>query len=316
MPWSGDVARSAPGRRRASRGAPLNRASLEGRCCVVTGATSGIGRITAIELARRGARVGIVARDPAKAAATADEVRGAGGGRDVPVFLADLGLQSQVRRVAGEILAEFPVLHVLVNNAGVVELGRTTTADGIETMFAVNHLAYFLLAQLLVDRLRESAPARIVNVASHAHRFVSGIRFDDPFFERGFGVMRVYGHSKLANILFTRELARRLDGTGVTVNCLHPGAVATGLGRNNGAIARALIGMLAPFFRTPEQGAKTTIHLASAAEVADTTGGYFARCREVRPSAAALDDAAAARLWALSERLVEPPSSASAGGTA
>lgn len=276
---------------------------MSGRSCIVTGATSGIGRATAIDLARRGARVGIVARDPSKAEETARAIREAGGGRDVPVFMADLSSQEQVRRAADAILAEFPRIHVLVNNAGVVELRRSTTVDRLETVFAVNHLAYFLLTLLLLDRLRESAPARIVNVASDAHKFSAGIQFDDPGLSRGYRTMQVYGHSKLANLLFTRELARRLAGSGVTANCLHPGAVATGLGRNNGSWARAIISLIAPFFRTPERGAETTIHLATSPDVQAVSGAYFANCRPKTPSAAARDDVAALRLWELSESL-------------
>ncbi|MFM8409512.1 MAG: SDR family NAD(P)-dependent oxidoreductase [Alphaproteobacteria bacterium] len=270
--------------------------------CIVTGATSGIGRATALGLARRGASVGIVARDAGKARATADEIV-RGGGAMPMIFLADLGSQAEVRRVAREILDRCPRVDVLVNNAGVVNLRRETTVDGHESVFAVNHLAYWSLTLLLLDRLRESAPSRVVNVSSDAHKIVDGISFEDPGFDRGWSTMKVYGHSKLANILFTRELARRIEGSGVTVNCLHPGAVATGLGKNNGRIARGLIALLKPFFRTPESGAETSIHLAASPEVAGRSGGYWARCRERSPSAAALDAGAARRLWDLSASL-------------
>jgi len=277
--------------------------SLNGQVCIVTGATSGVGKATALELARRGATVGIVARDPERARLVADEIARAGGGRRADVFLADLGAQREVRRAANEILARCPRIDVLVNNAGVVHLKRTTTVDGIEATFAVNHLAYFLLTRLLLDRLRESAPARIVNVASEAHKFVRGIQFDDIGFQRSYRAMRVYGHSKLANLLFSQELARRLEKTGVTVNSVHPGAVASSLGKNNGRVAQVLIGLLVPFFRTPEQGAATSIHVATAPERTGVTGRYFKNCREARPAAAASDAAAARRLWELSDGL-------------
>ena len=188
-------------------------ADLRGRMCVITGATSGIGRATATALARKGATLGLVARDAARAEATVRAIADATGNRDVTVFRADLASQADVRRVAPEILARFPRIHVLLNNAGIVNLQRRVTVDGIEETFAVNHLAYFLLTLLLLDRLKASAPARIVNVASDAHKFVGGIAWDDLNQEKAYGGMRVYGHSKLANILFTRELARRLAGT-------------------------------------------------------------------------------------------------------
>lgn len=276
---------------------------MEGKVCVVTGATSGIGRMTALELARRGASVAIVARDPERARETASAIAAAGGGRAPEVFLADLSSQAEIRRAAAEILARLPRIDVLVNNAGVVNLKRTTTVDGIETTFAVNHLAYFLLTELLLDRLRASAPARIVNVGSEAHKFVKGMQFDDLEFAHNYRSMRVYGHSKLANLLFTFDLARRLAGSGVTVNCVHPGAVATGLGKNNGRLAQVLIGLLAPFFRSPKQGAETSIYVATAPELDGVSGKYFMRCRERAPSRAAVDRAAAERLWKVSEAM-------------
>jgi retinol dehydrogenase 12 len=277
--------------------------SLRGKVCVVTGATSGIGRATAAALSAMGAEIGIVCRDLERGEALRAEIVSKPGAAPVRLFEADLGIQSQVRRAAGEILAAYPKLHVLVNNAGVVQLDYSETSDGVETVFAVNHLAYFLLTALLLDRLKESAPARIVNVASDAHKFVKGISFDDLGHRSSYRWMSVYGQSKLANILFTRELAHRLEGTGVTVNAVHPGAVATGLGKNNGTLSRFLIGLLKPFFRTPENGAATSIHLASSPAVEGVTGRYFAKCREAKTTRAARDDAAARRLWEVSERL-------------
>ncbi|HEY8513938.1 MAG TPA: SDR family oxidoreductase [Candidatus Binatia bacterium] len=288
---------------------------MHGKVAIVTGATSGIGRATAFGLARRGATVGIVCRDRAKAEATAREIREQTGAA-IDVFLADLASQAQIRRVAGEILARYPRIHVLINNAGVVNLQRTTTEDGIETVFAVNHLAYFLLTLLLLERLRESAPARIVNVGSDAHKLVKGIQFDDVGFASGYKAMKVYGHSKLANLLFTYELARRLDGTGVTVNCVHPGAVATGLGKNNGTWAKVLIRMLAPFFRTPDRGAETTLYVATSPFLVGVTGRYFKNSHEARSSAASHDREAAERLWELSLELTDPERRAMVGATA
>ena len=268
--------------------------SLDGKTCLVTGATAGIGRVTALELARLGAKVFVVARDPARGEALAREIQGGGGKAEL--LLADLASQQSIRELARRLLARGEPLHVLVNNAGVFELSRRLNADGIEMVFAVNHLAYFLLTHLLLDRLRASAPARIVNVASDAHRWGT-IDFDDLEGEKSYRSMRIYGRSKLANILFTYELARRLEGTGVTVNCLHPGAVSTRLGAQNGAIARVLIGLLRPFLRSPQDGAKTSVHLAAAPEVDGVSGKYFIDCRPAQSSRESQDREIARRLW-------------------
>ena len=257
--------------------------------CIVTGTTSGIGRSTALALARAGATLGLVCRDAGRAEAVVRAIRDETGSTAVEVFLGDLASQAAIRRVAAAILARYPQIHLLVNNAGIVNLKREDTGDGIEAVFAVNHLAYFLLTHLLLERLRESAPSRIVNVASDAHKFVKGINFDDIGFAGGYKSMRVYGHSKLANLLFTFELARRLEGSGVTVNAVHPGAVATGLGKNNGTVATLLIRTLAPFFRTPDKGAATTLYVATSPALDGVSGRYFASCREQRSSAASLD---------------------------
>lgn len=274
---------------------------MDGRVCVITGATGGIGKAAAIELARLGAEVVLVCRDRGRG----EEVRAAvreETGKDADLRLADLGSQADIRRLAGELLAGYPQIHVLLNNAGVVNVKRTLTVDGLEATFAVNHLAYFLLTNLLLDRLRESAPARVVNVASDAHR-IGSIDLDDLQNERRYGAMRVYGQSKLGNILFTRELARRVAGSGVTVNSLHPGAVATRIGHNNGRLAVWITTLLRPFFLTPEQGADTAVYLASSPDVEGVNGEYFVKRKARRPSAAALDDASSKRLWALSEKL-------------
>jgi NAD(P)-dependent dehydrogenase (short-subunit alcohol dehydrogenase family) len=282
---------------------------VTGRVCVVTGASSGIGRATARALAGMGATLALVCRDRGRGEEARAALRAESGNDAIALFLADLSSQAEIRRLATELGERYPAIHVLVNNAGVVNLQRTTTVDGIETVFAVNHLGYFLLTDLLLGRLRSSSPARIVNVASDAHRFGT-IDLDDLGHARRYRTMRVYGASKLANILFTYELARRLEGTGVTVNCLHPGAVATRLGQNNGRVATVLTKLLKPFFRTPEQGAATAIYLASSPAVEGVSGKYFVNSREARSSAATYDTELARRLWAASARLtgVDPGS--------
>ena len=277
--------------------------SLSGRVCVVTGASSGIGKATAIGLARRGATLALVCRDRARGEAVAGEIQRETGAGAPRLFLADLSSQQAIRSVAAELLAAYPALHVLVNNAGVVNTHRTTTVDGIETVLAVNHLGYYLLTRLLLERLAASGRARVVNVASDAHK-IGKIELDDLGWERRrWSTMRVYGTSKLANILFTYELARRTAGTGVAVNSLHPGAVATGLGANNGTVARLLIRALHPFFRTPEGGAATAIHLASSPEVEGASGGYYVDGKSARSSKTSYDEALARRLWDASAAL-------------
>jgi NAD(P)-dependent dehydrogenase (short-subunit alcohol dehydrogenase family) len=276
---------------------------VSGRVCVVTGASSGIGKATAIGLARRGATLALVCRDPGRGEVALNEIRGTTGNEAVRLFVADLASQQAIRSLAGELLAAYPALHVLVNNAGVVNTGRTTTADGIETVLAVNHLAYYLLTRLLLERLGVSGRARVVNVASDAHRFGTLDLDDLGWARRRWRTMRVYGASKLANILFTYELARRLAGTDVTANCLHPGAVATGLGTNNGPLARVLVTALRPFFRTPEDGAATAILLAASPEVDGVSGAYFVDAKPARSSPATYDEALARRLWDASAAL-------------
>ena len=274
----------------------------ERRVVVLTGATSGIGRAAAIALASTGARLVLVARDARRGADTVGHIAQATGNRDVDVVLGDLSIQRDVRAVADALRTRAPRIDVLLNNAGVVNLRYTTTADGIETTFAVNHLAYFMLTLLLRDALQAAPAARVVNVASDAHRW-GRLDFDDLGNARRYRAMRVYGQSKLCNILFTYELARRLAESHVTANCMHPGAVATRLGQNNGRIATVLTKLLAPFFRTPEGGADTAVYLATAPEVADTTGGYFANRRPIRSSRLSYDTDVQRRLWDASESL-------------
>jgi NAD(P)-dependent dehydrogenase (short-subunit alcohol dehydrogenase family) len=277
-------------------------ADLTGRRCVVTGATNGIGRATAEALAALGAAVVIHGRDPAAVERVRGEIAQATGNRAVAGVVADFGSLADVRRMAGELAAER--IDVLVNNAGTMTNKRKTTADGFERQFGVNHLAPFLLTNLLLDTLARSAAARVVNVASEAHRRAS-IDFADLQSERtAYQGLRVYGVSKLANMLFTAELARRLAGGPVTANSLHPGVVATNIANDLGigGVVFRMIGRLLPL--SPSAGAATTVYLAASPEVSGVTGKYFDRCRERAPAPAATDMAAAARLWDASERLV------------
>jgi NAD(P)-dependent dehydrogenase (short-subunit alcohol dehydrogenase family) len=269
---------------------------------MITGGTSGIGRVAAVELARKGARLVLVGRDRARGEETLQEIARETGNREVELMLADLSSQRSIRECAADFLSRSQPLHLLVNNAGVFNLRRTVTVDGIESVFAVNHLGYFLLTLLLLDRLKASAPARIVNVASDAHHW-GRMNFDDLGGERSFRAMRIYGQSKLVNILFTYELARRIQGSGVTVNCLHPGAVATRLGSNNGLLAKVLLPLLKPFMRTPEQGARTTIYLASSPEVEGVSGKYFVDGKQARSSGESCDESVARRLWDVSAQM-------------
>ncbi|MDG2307726.1 MAG: SDR family oxidoreductase [Candidatus Binatia bacterium] len=287
---------------------------LKGRTCIITGATSGIGEATATELAGLGATLGLLCRDEKKGRRTLEALRAKTGNDALHLFRADLASQADIRNVAGEILSTFDEIHLLVNNAGVVNVSYTETVDGIENTFAVNHLAYFLLTNLLLERVRASAPARIVNVASDAHKFVGGLNFDDLQHREKYASMRAYGRSKLANILFTKELAKRLEGSGVTVNAVHPGAVATGLGGNNGAWAKAIMKVVGLFFNSPAKGAATSLFAATSPDLEGVSGRYYAKCKEVAPTAGARDDDAAARLWTISEEMTGlATSSASVG---
>ncbi len=275
---------------------------MQGKVCVITGASSGIGRATALGLAHLGATIVLVCRNRTRAEATRAAIVTASGNSQVEIALADVSIQAEIHRLAQELLGRYPQIHVLVNNAGTLERRRSTTRDGIETVFAVNHLAYFLFTQLLLERLTTSAPARIINVASGAHRW-GPLDMSDLQNARHYRALRVYGQSKLCNILFTRELARRLAGSGVTVNAMHPGGVATGLGSNNGWWAKLIATVLKPLILTAEQGADTVVYLATAPEVARVSGKYFVKRQEEQPSLAALDDDTAQRLWQASVEL-------------
>jgi retinol dehydrogenase-14 len=275
---------------------------LIGRTVLITGGTGGIGRATATGLAAIGARVAITGRDRRRADEAAADIRAAGGPA-VDVFVADMSSQAEVRRLADEVLQVLPRLDVLVNNVGGFWNSRRVTTDGLEHTFALNHLAPFLLTHLLADRLRQSAPARVVTVSSDAQR-LGRIDFDDLQGERSWSGQRAYNQSKLANVLFTYELARRLRGTGVTANALHPGVVLTAFGAEDpGRIQRLIMPFARWVMKSPDEGARTSIHLASAPELEGVTGQFFADCRPRRSSKRSYDDAAAARLWDVSLEL-------------
>jgi NAD(P)-dependent dehydrogenase (short-subunit alcohol dehydrogenase family) len=277
------------------------------RSVLITGANTGIGKATAVGLARDGMQVVITSRDRARGNAAVEEIRAESGSDRVEVMELDLADLASVRTFADAYLASHDRLDVLVNNAGVVQGSRTQTRDGFETTFGVNHLGPFLLTQLLLDRIRESAPSRIVVVSSHAHKSArQGLDFDDLQSERKYSSFGVYGKSKLANIYFTRELARRLEGAGVTANAAHPGFVASRFGRDGdgGRLGEIAMTLGQPFALSPEKGARTSIYLAESPDVADITGGYFYKSKPSQPSKVALDDEAARRLWAVSEELV------------
>jgi len=249
-----------------------------------------------------GAELFLIYRNKDRGEETLAEIRKTTGNDNVHLIHADLGSQKQIRQAANEFLATGRPLHVLINNAGLGNTKRLMTEDGIEMVFAVNHLAYFLLTTLLLDRIRESAPARIVNVASEAHRFGT-INFDDLDSERRYSTLGPYGQSKLANILFSYELSRRLAGTGVTVNCLHPGGIASGLWTNNGPLAQFFMKAGKLFLKTPEQGAQTTIYLASSPDVEGITGKYYSNCKEKTSNRESYNPDVARRLWDISEQM-------------
>jgi retinol dehydrogenase 12 len=277
--------------------------TMTGKTCLVTGATSGIGKQTALRLAMLGATVIIVARDAARGAAAAGELRARVPSAQIETVNADLSSRAQLRRLAGEVTSRYARLDVLVNNAGVISTRKELTADGLERTFATNHLAPFMLANLLRGLLERSAPARVVTVASAAHRQVRAIAWDDLPRGAQSSPSQAYPLSKLLNILFTRELARRLTGTGVTANCLHPGFVRTSLGRDVTGVAGAAVQLALWLVPGPAAGARTPVYLASSPEVAEITGGYFVRCRPAQPSLLARDAAAAERLWTISAEL-------------
>lgn len=273
---------------------------MQNKTCLITGATNGIGQAAAMALAQKGATVIVVGRDEARAQATVARIKTETGNPNVNYLLADLSIQHQIRTLAAEFKSRYQRLDVLVNNAAVINFRRQVSADGIEMNFAVNHLAYFLLTNLLLDTLKASAPARIVNVASNSHRN-KHLDFDNLELNRGYWAGTAYGRSKLANLYFTYELARHLEGTGVTVNAMHPGFVRTNMAANNGWLVRLFLPLVHRNSLTPEQGASTIVYLASSPDVETVTGKYFVREREVDSDPVSYNEAAAKRLWQVSE---------------
>jgi len=266
-------------------------ADLHGKTVLITGANQGIGKASAIALGKMGANLVLVCRSAEKAKAAVAEIQVAGA-KNVELLIGDMGSQADVRRVAAEFKAKHDRLDVLLNNAGLLSTSRRETVDGIEETFAINHLGYFLLTNLLLDVLKKSAPSRVVSVSSRAHNGAK-MRWDDVQMKSGWSAMSSYSQSKLYNILFTRELAKRL----------HPGVIASGFGHTYGGFVSFLVTLAKPFLITPEKGAETQVWLASSPEVEGVTGKYFDKCKEARPSRAALEEDAPAKLWALSETL-------------
>ncbi len=274
----------------------LQKSPQSGKTCVVTGANSGIGKAAATEFARMGSTTVLVCRDEKKGTATRDEIKNATGNQSVELLVADLSSLDSVRELARDYKRKHDQLHVLVNNAAVVEGRRVVTKDGLEEVFVVNYLSQFLLTNLLLDTLRASAPARVVNVTSSVHAHID---FDDLQMENGYNAIKSYGQSKLAQILFTQELAERLKGSGVSVNCVHPGAVRTHLGDEGGIVGIA-IKMVRPFYMSPKKGAETVVYVSTSPEVEGITGKYFYKKKE-RPVPLNRDDAK--RLWDVSMKL-------------
>ncbi len=275
---------------------------MQNKICLITGATSGIGQAAAMALAEKGATVIVAGRSEERAKTTIAQIKTETGNPNADYLLADLSVQAQVRQLAEDFQSRYDRLDVLINNAAVINFRRQLSTDGIEMNFAVNHLAYFLLTNLLLDTLKASAPVRIVNVASNSHRN-NHLDFDNLELKRGYWAGTAYGRSKLANLYFTYELARRLDGTGVTVNAMHPGFVHTNMAANNGWIVRLFLPLVHRNSLTPEQGASTIVYLASSPDVEGVTGKYFVREREVASDPVSYDESAAKRLWEVSEKM-------------
>jgi len=294
--------------------------TLDGKTCILTGATQGIGRAAAVELARLGPRLIVIARDSGRGAALVDELKSRSGNQNIEFIKADLSVQADIRRAAKEFLARHQRLHVLINNAGALFTRRVLSADGLEMTFALNHLGYFLLTNQLLETLQATAAAsdnptkeaRIINVASRPWLGLK-LHFGDLMHERGYFPFLVYKRSKLANILFTAELARRLasdrrEAGRVTANCLHPGFVRSGFGRSDGWLTALAMKLASPFARSPSEGAVTLVHLANSPALSGVSGKYFVDCREAPAGPAARDAVAAQRLWEVSEELVRTAS--------
>jgi len=275
---------------------------MNGKTIVITGGTSGIGEVAAEALAKMGARIVLIARDQARADATLARLRSIAPGVAHSVYLADLTRLAEMKRVTSQIADQEPVIDILINNAGALFAARQLTEDGLERTFALNHMAYFVVTAGLRERLLASGAARIINTASAAHQGAT-LDLDDLQLAKGFGPRKAYGRSKLCNILFTRELSRRLRGTGVTANCLHPGFVATRFGDQSGGLLSRLVWLAKFFAISPAEGAETLVYLASSPAVTETTGQYFYKCRATAPSLAAQDDRVAQSLWQRSAAL-------------
>jgi len=276
--------------------------AMRDKVVVITGATSGIGEVAADRLAQKGARIVFVARDRARGEEMRKHLRAIAGHADHRLHYGDLSRLSEMRRVGGEIAATEPHIDVLINNAGALFAHRQVTEDGLERSFALNHLSYFVITNLLLERLRATPGARIVSTASDAHKR-SRLNFDDLQSVRGYSGFAVYGRTKLMNILFTRELAKWLAGTGVTANCLHPGFVATRFGDQSGGFLSLAVRLAKNIAITPEQGAETIIYLASSPAVEAKSGGYYRTCKLDMPSRAAQNDANGKRLWEISAKI-------------
>ncbi len=276
---------------------------MKEKIVLITGATAGIGKACALELARRRATVVGISRNAEKCARVASELRKLSGNHDIEFLQADLSSQAEVRRVSEEFKRRYPRLHVLVNNAGGIFLRRSLTVDGIEKTFALNHLSYFLLTHLLLDLLKESAPSRIVNVSSSSN-YRGKIHFSDLQLEKGYQAFKAYQQSKLANIMFTYELARRLEGTGVTANALHPGLVRTDIAQDNGFLVRFFQRLYLRNALSPEEGAETMVYLASSQEVEGLSGKFYIRNNPVRSNERSYNQEDARRLWDVSARMV------------
>ncbi len=277
---------------------------MKGKTCLITGGNSGIGRATALELAKTGATVVIVSRNKEKGEAALTQVIAKSENPNVELMLADMSSQDSIRRLASDFKARHEKLHLLVNNAGVYLTRRTTTVDGFESTFAINHLGPFLLTNLLLDVLKGSAPSRIVNVTSDAHNGAK-VNFEDLQGEKRFSGWQAYGQSKLAMILFTHELAERLDGTGVTVNSAHPGVVRTNFAKNNGGLFALGFRLIGVFFISPETAAKRILYVSASPELEGVTGKYFTKMHEAKSSRESYDDDSAKRLWQVSEQLTK-----------
>jgi len=275
---------------------------MKGKIVLITGATSGIGKETALGLAKMGATVVLVGRSREKLDRVAGSIASATGNRTIDTMICDLASMENVRKLASNFKQKYQRLDVLINNAGEIVGERRTTVDGFEYTLALDHLSHFLLTMLLLDQIKASAPARIINVSSAAHMF-GHIDFDDLMGEKKYNPMKAYGQAKLANLLFARELARRLAGTGVTANAVHPGTVRTNFGKGMKGRWRIFLWLGSPFMIGAEEGAETSIFVASSPEVAGVTGKYFAKKKETRSSKRSHDQAAAERLWEVSSKL-------------